>query len=55
MVASGELVVTLATAEVGVPGLNRMKRDILVELGADVVIADYTAQEQLTAWLFGEE
>jgi hypothetical protein len=31
-----------------------MKRDILVELGADVVIQDYTGQDQLIAWLFGE-
>jgi phosphoglycolate phosphatase-like HAD superfamily hydrolase len=50
----GGVAVGLATAEAGVPGLNRMKRDILVELGADVVIADYAEQEQLIAWLFGE-
>lgn len=47
--------VGLATAEVGVPGMNQMKRDILIELGADVVIADYTEQEQLIAWIFGEK
>jgi phosphoglycolate phosphatase-like HAD superfamily hydrolase len=50
----GGVAVGLATAEVGGPGLNRMKRDILVELGADVVIPDYAGQEQLVAWLFGE-
>jgi phosphoglycolate phosphatase len=46
--------VGLATAEVGVPGLNRMKRDILVELGADVIVSDYAEHESLIAWLFGE-
>ncbi len=50
----GGVAVGLATAEAGVPGLNRMKRDILVELGADVVIPDYEGQERLVAWLFGE-
>jgi phosphoglycolate phosphatase len=50
----GGVAVGLATAEAGVPGLNRMKRDILVELGADVVIQDYAEQERLIAWLFGE-
>jgi phosphoglycolate phosphatase len=51
---AGGVAVGLATAEAGVPGLNRMKRDILIELGADVVVPDYTDQEQLIAWLFGE-
>lgn len=50
----GGVVVGLATVEAGVPGLNRMKRDLLIELGADVVIADYSEQEQLISWLFTE-
>jgi len=50
----GGVAVGLATAEAGVPGLNRMKRDILIELGADVVIPDYAEQDRLVAWLFGE-
>lgn len=50
----GGVAVGLATVEAGVPGLNRMKRDILIELGADVVIADYAEQEQLVAWLFAD-
>jgi phosphoglycolate phosphatase len=37
------------------PGrLNRRKRDRLVPAGADVVIPDYRAGNQLLAWLFGE-
>jgi len=50
----GGVAIGLATVEAGVPGLNRMKRRILIELGADVVIADYAEQEQLVAWLFAE-
>lgn len=49
---AGGVAVGLATGEV--PGLNPMKRDMLIELGADVVIPDYTEHESLTAWLFGE-
>jgi phosphoglycolate phosphatase len=50
----GGVAVGVASAEAGAPGLNRMKRDILVELGADVVIPDYAEAEELIAWLFGE-
>jgi hypothetical protein len=31
-----------------------MKRAMLAELGADVIVADYAKQERLVAWLFGE-
>lgn len=51
---AGGVAVGLATVEAGVPGINRMKRDILIELGADVVIADYREQERLVPWMFGE-
>jgi phosphoglycolate phosphatase-like HAD superfamily hydrolase len=51
----GGVAVGVASQEVGVPGINRMKRDILVGLGADVVIPDYSGQERLVAWLFGEQ
>jgi phosphoglycolate phosphatase len=50
----GGVAVGVASSEAGVPGLNRMKRDLLTELGADVVIPDYAGQDQLIAWLFGE-
>jgi phosphoglycolate phosphatase-like HAD superfamily hydrolase len=52
---AGGVAVGVASAEAGVPGINRMKRDMLVELGADVVVPDYAGQGQLVAWLFGEE
>ncbi len=49
----GGVAVAVASTEVGVPGINRMKRDILVELGADVVVSDYRSQDALVSWLFG--
>ncbi len=49
----GGVAVGVASAEAGVPGLNRMKRDLLVELGADVVVPDYAEAERLLDWLFG--
>jgi phosphoglycolate phosphatase-like HAD superfamily hydrolase len=46
--------VGVASAEAGAPGLNRMKRDMLRELGADVIVPDYREQCELMTWLFGE-
>ena len=50
----GATVVGVASREAGVPGVSAMKRAMLTELGADVIVADYGAPEQLIAWLFGE-
>ena len=47
--------VGVASQEAGVPEVNAMKRALLTELGADVIVADYTEQERLVPWLFGEE
>jgi len=44
--------VGVASAEVGVPGINAMKRTMLIELGADVIVPDYTHGEELMEWLF---
>ena len=43
----------VASAEVGVPGINAMKRTMLIELGADAIVMDYTDGEELLDWLFG--
>lgn len=51
---AGGVAVGVASQEAGVPGVNAMKRRLLVELGADVIVADYTEHERLVPWLFGE-
>lgn len=50
----GGVAVGVASGEAGVPGVNRLKRDILAAIGADVIVPDYSRQEALVAWLFGE-
>lgn len=50
----GATVVGVASQEAGVPGVSAMKRAMLTELGADAIVPDYTSQEPLVAWLFGE-
>lgn len=51
----GATVVGVASLEAGVPGISAMKRAMLTELGADVIVSDYEGQQQLVAWLFGDE
>ncbi len=51
---AGGTVVGVASAEVGVPGINALKRTMLIDLGADVIVEDYAHGEELVAWLFGE-
>lgn len=51
--AVGGLMVGVASQEVGVPGIHAMKRDMLIELGADVIVSDYHEPHRLAAWLFG--
>lgn len=48
----GGTMIGVASHEAGVPGINRMKRDMLVDLGADAIVPDYTDGETLMAWLF---
>lgn len=50
----GGVTVGLASHEAGVPGVNPMKRTLLMEWGADLIVPDYAEQESLVAWLFGE-
>lgn len=49
---AGGTMIGLASAEVGVPGINTMKRTMLIELGADVIVPDYSHGEELIEWLF---
>jgi phosphoglycolate phosphatase-like HAD superfamily hydrolase len=51
---AGGAAIGVASAEAGAPGLNRMKRDMLRELGADVIVPDYRRQCELVTWLFAE-
>ena len=49
---AGGTMIGVASAEVGVPGINDMKRTMLIELGADVIVGDYAHGEELVEWLF---
>lgn len=46
--------VGVASVEVGKTGVNALKRSILIELGADAIVPDYSRHGELVAWLFGE-
>ncbi|OWK43546.1 hypothetical protein FRUB_03145 [Fimbriiglobus ruber] len=52
---AGGVMVAVASVEPGRTGVNQMKRSILVELGADVVVPDYSEYEGLVAWLFADK
>jgi phosphoglycolate phosphatase len=43
----GGLAVGVASHEVGIPGVNAMKRQLLLELGADGIVPDYSHHELL--------
>ncbi len=49
---AGGTMIGVASAEVGVPGLNDMKRTMLIELGADIIVGDYAHGDELLDWLF---
>ncbi len=50
---AGGVAIAVASHEAGVPGVNPLKRRILIDLGADAVIPHYEGAERLAAWLFG--
>ncbi len=52
--ALGGFAVGLATVQPGETGVHTMKRDLLVELGADAIIPNYEPVQPLVQWLFGE-
>ncbi|HEY2785712.1 MAG TPA: HAD family hydrolase [Fimbriiglobus sp.] len=51
---AGGFVVGVASREAGEPGLNELKKRMLLELGADVVVADYARFGPLVAKLWDE-
>jgi phosphoglycolate phosphatase-like HAD superfamily hydrolase len=52
--AARGVAVGVASVEAGRTGMNPLKRAMLIELGADAIVPDYTGQRELVAWLFGE-
>ena len=49
---AGGNMIGVASAEIGVPGINDMKRTMLIELGADAIVGDYAHGDELLDWLF---
>ena len=49
---AGGTMIGVASAEIGVPGINDMKRTMLIELGADAIVGDYVHGDELLDWLF---
>ena len=50
----GGVAVGLATVEAGRGGLNPVKRRMLIDLGADMILPHYDPAGELAGWLFGE-
>ena len=48
----GGVAVGVASREADLPGINEMKRTMLIELGADLILADYREHQALVPWLF---
>ncbi len=48
---AGGTAIGVASAEVGVPEINAMKRTMLIELGADAIVLDYADGDALLGWL----
>jgi phosphoglycolate phosphatase len=51
---AGGTVIGIASEEPPKMGIHRMKRDMLVELGADLVVPNYAMQKDLVTWLMGD-
>jgi phosphoglycolate phosphatase-like HAD superfamily hydrolase len=51
---AGGVAIGVASREAGAPGVSEMKRELLAELGADAIVADYSQPDELVDWLFGE-
>ena len=52
MKQAGGVTIGIASVEPPATGIHAMKREVLIELGADVIVADYAMQEELVTWLF---
>ena len=48
---AGGVAVGIASVEPPETGIHPMKREVLLELGADIIVADYVMQDELVAWL----
>jgi phosphoglycolate phosphatase len=48
----GALAIGVASREAHLPGIHEMKRRMLMDLGADLIIPDYLDQEALLTWCF---
>jgi phosphoglycolate phosphatase-like HAD superfamily hydrolase len=55
MKRAGGVAVGVASLPAGVKGVNPMKRDMLTDLGADLIVPDYADHECLVPWLFGDD
>jgi phosphoglycolate phosphatase len=53
MKRAGGVAVGVASREAGEAGVNPMKRQMLIDLGADVIVPDYSHPTTLAGWLFG--
>lgn len=51
----GGVAVGVASVGHGESGVSPWKRGVLVQAGADVIVGDYRGQQELVAWLFGEQ
>jgi phosphoglycolate phosphatase len=51
---AGGVAVGLATVEAGRGGLNPVKRRMLIDLGADLILPHYDPAGELAAWLFND-
>jgi len=51
---AGGVAVGLATVEVGRGGVNPVKRRMLIDLGADLILPHYDPAGELAAWLFND-
>jgi len=53
--AVGGIAVGVASDEVNRQGINKWKRERLIQAGADLIIPDFRQHEQLVAYLFAED
>ena len=54
MKRAGGVTIGIASVEPPETGIHAMKREVLIDLGADLIVPDYAMQDRLVAWLFNE-
>ncbi len=55
MKRAGGVAVGVASREAGEAGVNSLKRGMLIDLGADVIVPDFADHVDLAAWLWGDD